>query len=253
MKKTLLLFSCFLLLLCSCARTVNQYGNIREGKLILSTNADFPPYQVRTDDGDYEGIDIEVSRLIAERLGLELVIDDMDFEAALFAVQQGRGDLIPGVSITEERRAVMDFSKSYASGVQVVIIIEGSGVNFSNLNEKIIGTERGSTAFLYVSNPPEMGGFGDDHVIAYDSVLSAIQALLNGQIDCVIFDDIPAQEIVKLTPGLEILKGKWMSEDYAFGLAKGNTKLLEAVNQTIDDLMNDGTIQGIIERYISVN
>ncbi len=225
---------------------------IEDGKLIMSTNAAFPPYEMTTDDGGFEGIDVEIAGAIAQKLGLELVIDDMDFDAALLAVQEGKSDIVmAGVSVTEDRQLVMDFSDSYATGVQVVIVKEGSDVTMDNLGEKMIGCQRGTTGYIYASDTPENGGYGEDHVTAYDNGASAVQALLNGQVDCVIIDNAPAQAFVAANPGLTLLEGTWVEEAYAIGMAKNNTQLVEAVNTALAELTADGTIQAIIDKYIS--
>ena len=227
---------------------------IEEGKLIMSTNASFPPYEMTDDSGKIVGIDAEIAEAIANKLGLELVIDDMDFDAALLAAQQGKSDMVmAGVTVNEDRLLVMDFSDSYATGIQVVIVKEGSDVTMDNLGEKMIGTQRGTTGYFYASDTPENGGYGEDHVIAYDNGATAVQALKNGQVDCVIIDNAPAQEYVKANPGLAILEGEWVTEDYAIGMAKGNTALVEAVNGALAELTADGTIQAILDKYITAD
>ena len=225
---------------------------VESGKLIMSTNAAFPPYEMVADDGSFMGIDVEIAGAIAEKLGLELVIDDMDFDAALLAVQQGKSDIVmAGVSVTEDRLLVMNFSDSYATGVQVVIVKEGSDVTMDNLGEMMIGTQRGTTGYIYASDTPDNGGYGEDHVVAYENGASAVQALMNGQVDCVIIDSAPAQELVAANSGLAILEGNWVEESYAIGLNKENTELLEAVNKALAELTADGTVQSIIDKYIS--
>ena len=224
-----------------------EFTTIEEGKLIMSTNAAFPPYEMVADDGSIEGIDVEIAGAIAEKLGLELVVEDMDFDAALLAVQEGKSDIImAGVSVTEDRLMVMNFSDTYATGVQSVIVKEGSDVTMDNLADKMIGTQRGTTGYIYASDD-----YGDDHVTAYDNGASAVQALLNGQVDCVIIDNAPAQEFVAANPGLTLLDGAWVEEEYAIGLNKDNTALLEAVNAALAELTADGTVQAIIDSYIS--
>ena len=228
------------------------FTTIEEGKLIMSTNAAFPPYEMVADDGSFEGIDVEVAGVIAEKLGLELVIDDMDFDAALLAVQQGKSDMVmAGVTVTEDRQMVMNFSDSYATGVQVVIVKEGSDVTMDNLGEKMIGCQRGTTGYIYASDSPENGGYGEDHVTAYDNGASAVQALINGQVDCVIIDSAPAAEFVAANPGLTTLDGTWVEEFYAIGMGKDNTALLDAVNEALAELTADGTLQAIVDKYIS--
>ena len=223
------------------------FTTIQEGKLVMSTNAAFPPYEMTDDSGKVVGIDADIAAAIAEKLDLELVIDDVDFDAALQAVQQGKSDIcMAGLSVTEERQAVMDFSDTYATGVQVVIVKEGSDVTLDNLGEKLIGTQRGTTGNIYCADD-----YGDDHVIAYDNGITAVQALMNDQVDCVVIDNNPAQEFVAANPGLTILDTEYVSEDYAIGFAKGNTALAEAVNGALSELIADGTVQSIVDKYIT--
>jgi len=229
-----------------------EVKTVAAGKLTMSTNAEFPPYEMTTDAGGYEGIDVEIAGKIAEKLGLELQVDNMDFDSALLAAQQGKSDIVmAGVTVNEDRKAVMDFSDTYATGVQVVIVKEGSDVTMDNLGEKMIGAQRGTTGYIYASDTPENGGYGSDHVTAFDNGATAVQALNNGQVDCVIIDDAPAKEYVKANPGLAILEGEWVVEEYAIGMAKGNTALLDAVNGALKELIADGTVQSIIDKYIS--
>ena len=259
MKKYIALFLSALMLLglmAGCASTAGSDDNdlnlVESGKLVMSTNAAFPPYEMTTDSGDFEGIDVEIAGAIAEKLGLELVIDDMDFDSALLAVQQGKSDIVmAGVSVTEDRLLVMDFSDSYATGIQVVIVKEGSDVTMDNLGEKMIGCQRGTTGYIYASDTPENGGYGEDHVTAFDNGASAVQALLNDQVDCVIIDSAPAQEYVKANPGLTLLEGNWVEEEYAIGMNKDNAALKEAVNNALKELTEDGTVQKIIDKYIT--
>ena len=229
-----------------------EFTTVEEGKLIMSTNAAFPPYEMTDDSGAVVGIDAEIAAAIAEKLGLELQIDDMDFDSALLAVQQGKSDIVmAGVSITDDRLLVMDFTDSYATGVQVVIVKEGSDVTMDNLGEKMIGTQRGTTGYIYASDTPENGGYGEDHVVAYDNGITAVQALMNGQVDCVIIDNGPAQEFVAANAGLTILETPWVEEQYSIGVNKGNTALLDAVNGALNELIADGTVQSIIDSYIT--
>lgn len=223
-----------------------EFTTIVEGKLTMSTNAQFPPYEMTTDDGGFEGIDVEIATAIAEKLGLELDILDMDFDSALLAVQQGKSDIVmAGVTVNEDRLLVMDFTDSYATGVQVVIVKEGSDVTIDNMGEGLIGTQRGTTGNIYCTDD-----YGEDHVVAYDDGFTAVQALMNGQVDCVVIDNAPAQEFVKNNAGLAILDTEYAVEDYAIGLNKGNTALLEAINSALAELIADGTVQSIIDKYI---
>ena len=205
--------------------TGGDYGDfasslVEEGKLIMSTNAQFPPYEMVADGEGFngtgfEGIDIEIASAIADKLGLELVIDDMEFDSALLAVQNNAADvMLAGLSYSEDRDQVMDFSDSYATGIQSVIVKEGSEVTMDNLGDYMIGTQRGTTGYLYASDTPENGGYGEDHVIGYDNGATAVQELINGTIDAVIIDNAPAQEYVSANAdaGLTILDGAWVEE-----------------------------------------
>ena len=225
-----------------------ELTTVEAGKLIMATNAAFPPYEMTTDAGDFEGIDVEIAGAIAEKLGLELQIDDMDFDAALLSVQQGKADIVmAGVSVTEDRLLVMDFSDSYATGIQSIIVPEDSDIaSADDLAGHMIGCQRGTTGYIYCSDD-----FGDESVTAYDNGLTAVQALVNGQVDCVVIDNAPAQEFVAANPGLKILDTSYVEEEYAIGMGKGNTAMLEAVNGALADLKEDGTIQAIVDKYIS--
>lgn len=234
-----------------------EFTTVEEGKLIMATNAQFPPYEL-VSDGEgfngtgFEGIDIEIASAIADKLGLELQIDDMDFDSALVAVQNDAADVVlAGLSYSEERDEVLDFTDSYATGVQVVIVKEDSDVTMDNLGEKMIGTQRGTTGYIYASDTPENGGYGEDHVSAYDNGATAVQALVNGQVDAVIIDEAPAKEYVAANDGLTILPGNWVEEQYCAAVNEGNTELLNAINTALNELMDDGTVQEILDKYIT--
>ena len=225
-----------------------ELSTVEPGKLIMSTNAAFPPYEMTTDSGEFEGIDIETAQAIADKLGLELQIDDMDFDAALLAVQQGKSDMVmAGVTVTDERQNVMDFTDSYATGIQSIIVKEDSDIaSVDDLAGKKIGTQRGTTGYLYCSDD-----FGDENVVAYDDGLTAVQMLNNGQVDCVVIDNAPAKEFVAANPGLKLLDTAYVEEDYAIGVGKGNTELKDAINTALEELKADGTLQAIVDKYIT--
>ena len=225
-----------------------ELSTVEPGKLIMSTNAAFPPYEMTTDSGEFEGIDIETAQAIADKLGLELQIDDMDFDAALLAVQQGKSDMVmAGVTVTDERQNVMDFTDSYATGIQSIIVKEDSDIaSVDDLAGKKIGTQRGTTGYLYCSDD-----FGDENIVAYDDGLTAVQMLNNGQVDCVVIDNAPAKEFVAANPGLKLLDTAYVEEDYAIGVGKGNTELKDAINTALEELKADGTLQAIVDKYIT--
>lgn len=232
---------------CSNKKDDSGLNLVEPGKLIMSTNAEFPPYEMTDDNGKFIGIDIEVAQAIADKLGLELEIDNMEFTAALEAAQKGKADMVmAGVTVDPDRLMVMDFSDSYAKGVQVVIVPENSSITkLEDLDGKKIGTQMGTTGYIYCSDD-----YGEESVVAYDNGITAVQALLKGQIDCVVIDNAPAQAFVKENAGLKILDTEYAVEDYAIGFAKGNTALKEAVNKALAELIADGTVQKIVDKYI---
>jgi len=225
-----------------------ELTTVEAGKLTMATNAAFPPYEMTTDAGAFEGIDVDTAQAIADKLGLELQIDDMDFDAALLSVQQGKADIaMAGITVTDEHKAVMAFSDTYATGIQSIIVPENSDITSADdLAGKKIGTQRGTTGYIYCSDD-----FGDDSVVAYDNGLTAVQALNNGQEDAVVIDNAPAKEFVAANPGLKILDTSYAEEDYAIGMNKDNTALLDAVNAALEELKADGTLQSIVDKYIT--
>ena len=257
MKKVLALLLAFVM----CLGLLSGCGSkdsltIEEGKLIMATNAQFPPYEL-VSDGEgvngtgFEGIDIEIACAIADKLGMTLQIDDMDFDAALVAVQNNKCDVVlAGLTYREDRDEVMDFSDSYAQGVQVVIVTEDSAVaSVDDLaNVASIGTQRGTTGYIYCCDD-----YGDDHVAAYDSGAAAVQALLNGQVDCVVIDKGPAEAYVAANEGLKILDTEYVVEDYCIAVDEGNPELQTAINDALNELIADGSVQAIIDKYVSAD
>ncbi len=231
-----------------------DFTTVEEGELHMATNAAFPPYEMTTDDGGYEGIDVEVAGKIAEKLGLTLVVDDMDFSSVITSVQSGKEDIaMAGLTVTDERKENVDFTDSYAEGIQVVIVPEDSDITSVDdlANDKMIGCQEGTTGYIYCSDTVENGGYGEDHVIAYTNGATAIQALLSGKVDAVVIDNEPAKEFVAQNAGLKILDTEFVSEQYAIGVSKDNPELLNAVNNALKELQDDGTVQEIIDSYIS--
>lgn len=263
MKKivSILLIALLVLSLGACGQSGNSASNsnlnanqngggalttINAGKLTIATSPDFPPYEYLDDNGDIVGIEIDILSLIAEKLGLELQVDAMDFDSALLAVQQGKSDMVvSGVTVLPERELVMNFTDSYTTAVQVIVVPEGSNVTLDNLGEQQIGTQLGTTGYIYT-----VDDYGEDHVTGYNTYTLVVQALLNGQIDCIVMDDAVAREYVDANPGLLILDTSYADEDYAFGIDKSNDALTEAVNNALNELMADGTVDSIITQYI---
>ena len=254
MKKFVLMLMALTMLFALVACSSESSMTVEEGKLYMATNAAFPPYEMTTDDGSgYEGIDVEIATKIAEKLGLELVVDDMDFTSVITSVQTGKDDIaMAGLTVNEERLQNVDFTTSYATGVQVVIVPEDSDITaIEDLEGKMIGTQEGTTGYIYCSYPPEEGGYGEDHVVAYTNGATAVQALLSGSVDCVVIDNEPAKAFVAENEGLKILDTEFAVEDYAIGISKDNPELLEAVNNALEELIEDGTVQSIIDKYIT--
>ncbi len=237
-------------------------ATVQSGKLVMATNATFAPYESVADDGQgykgtgYEGIDVEIAYAIAQKLGLKLEIDDMDFSAAVNAPAQGKADFcMAGLTVTNERKKNLDFSTPYANGVQVVIVPKGSDIQkIADLSKnKMIGTQEGTTGYIYCSASVKDGGYGEDHVIAYDSGSTAVQALLKKKVDAVVIDQAPAKEYVKANPGLTILPTAFTDEKYAIAVKKGNSALLKKINAALKSLTADGTVKSIMSKYISAD
>lgn len=219
--------------------------------LVMATNATFPPYEY-VDGDDYKGIDIEIAQAIADAMGKKLEVDDIDFDSIIPAITTGKADMsLAGMTVTDERKQNVDFSDTYATGVQVIIVPEDSDITGpDDLADKMIGVQQGTTGHIYCSDTPENGGFGEDHVTAYPNGASAIQALQTGKVDAVVIDNEPAKAFVAENPGLKILDTEYVTEDYAIAVKKGNTELLDQINEILAKLKADGTLQSIIDKYI---
>ena len=218
--------------------------------IIMATNAYFQPYEYYEGE-NIVGIDAEIAEAIAAKLGKTLQISDMQFDSILTAVQEGSVDFgMAGMTVTEERLQSVDFTASYASGVQSIIVKEGSPItSVDNLYAEgvtyKVGVQLGTTGDIYSTDD-----FGAENVIQYANGNEAVMALSGGSIDCVIIDNEPAKALVAANEGLVILETAYAEEDYAICVAKGNTKLLDALNLAIDELTADGTIDTIVAKYI---
>ena len=229
---------------------------VESGKLIMATNAAFPPYEY-IEGNEIVGIDAEIAGAIAEKLGLELQIDDMEFDAIIESVKGGKADMgLAGMTVTEERKEVVNFTTSYATGVQVVIVAEGSAITtvddlFAEGANHLIGVQRNTTGDLYSTWDLEDAGLAT--VERYSKGADAVQALLTGKVDCVVIDNEPAKAFVEANEGLVILDTAYAVEDYAAAMSKDNAELYEAVNKALEELIADGTVASIIEKYIPAN
>lgn len=224
----------------------------KDGTLRMATNATFPPYINTTDNGGFEGIDYEVAEEIAKRLNLKLEVDDMDFPSILAAVDGGKDDIaMGGITVTDERKKSLNFSDSYATAVQVIIVKDGSDIKtVDDLSKaKAIGCQEGTTGYIYCSDSEENGGYGDK-AIGYSDGPTAVQALVSGKVDAVVIDNEPAKEYVKANKGLKIIDTPFVKEEYAIGVNKDNDALLNAVNAVLKQMKADGSLQKITDKYI---
>lgn len=231
----------------SAAGTDASYTLVKDGVLTMATNAYFPPYEYYEGE-KIIGVDAEIAGAVAEKLGLELQIEDMEFDSIITAVQTGKVDIGFGaITVTEDRLKSIDFTDSYAQGVQVVVVKEDSTIATpDDLKDKQIGVQLSTTGDIYAK-----GDYGEDHVVEYNKGNDAIMALVQGKIDAVIIDNEPAKSYVKANEGLKILDTEYITEDYAACISKENTALTEAVNGALAELKEDGTIQSILDKYIS--
>ena len=220
------------------------------GTLKMATNAYFAPYEYY--DGEtIVGIDAEIAAKVAEKLGMTLEIVDMQFDSILTAVQEGSVDFgMAGMTVNEDRLKEVDFTISYANGVQAIIVKEGSAITtaddlYAEGATYKVGVQLGTTGDTYCT-----GDFGDERVVRYANGNEAVLALASGSVDCVIIDHEPAKNLVAANEGLTILETEYTNEDYAICVAKGNQELLDKLNTAIDELIADGTVKSIIDKYI---
>ena len=200
------------------------------GTLRMGTNATFPPYEFVGDDGNVQGIDVDIAAAIADKLGMKLEVTDMEFDSLIPALQSDTVD-------------------SYAKGVQVIIVKDGSDIaSPDDLEGKNIGVQTGTTGDIYCT-----GDYGQEHVKQFNNGPLAVAALVNDQIDCVVIDQEPAKNYVAANSGLKILDTAYADEDYAIAIKKGNTELLDKVNGALKELEGDGTLQSIVDKYISAD
>ncbi|WP_125144280.1 basic amino acid ABC transporter substrate-binding protein [Clostridium transplantifaecale] len=215
------------------------------GVLVMGTNAEFPPYEFY-EDNDIVGIDVEIAKAIAEKMGMELQIEDMAFDAIIPAVTSGKADFgAAGMTVTEERQRSVEFTDTYANSNQVAIVKEDSDIAGSaDLEGKTIGVQLGTTGDALATE------LKDATVERYNKGLEAVQSLTQGKIDAVVIDQATAQAFVKKTEGIKILEEKMSEEEYAIAIKKGNTDLVEKMNAAIAELKSEGKIDEIVAKYM---
>ena len=222
--------------------------------LRMATNAEFEPYEYYDDNGVIVGIDAEIAQAICDKLGYELEIIDMDFDSLLAALDKGQADFVmAGLTVTPERQESVDFTDSYATGVQVIIVPEDSEITsvddlFAEGANHVVGVQLGTTGDIYVSDDIE--GYGS--VDEYKNGATAVMALLSGKVDCVVIDNEPAKSYVAANEGLKILDTEYIAEDYAAAVKKGS-ELKDKINDALNELIADGTVQAIVDKYIKVS
>ncbi len=224
-----------------------------EDQLVMATNAAFPPYEYMEGD-EFKGIDIDMAKALAEKLGKELVIENVEFGSIVTGVQSGKYDVgIAGMTVTDERKESVNFSDSYATGVQVVIVKEDGKIqSLEDLegDDVMIGVQQDTTGHIYAGDTVENGGYGEDHITAYLAGADAVNALVTGKVNAVIIDNEPAKSFVAANDGLKILPAEWVVEDYAIAINKEDTQLLEDINKALAEMKADGSLQKIIDTYI---
>lgn len=222
-------------------------STVKSGVLTMATNAYFPPYEYY-EGSEIVGIDAEIAAAVANKLGLTLEIQDMEFDSIITAVQTGKADMgLAGMTVTDERLQMINFTNTYATGVQVVIVAEDSDIkSIDDLAGKKIGVQLATTGDIYACDD-----FGTENVEEYNKGNDAVLALTQGKIDAVIIDNEPAKNYVAANEGLKILDTEYVTEDYAACINKENTELLDQVNKALEELTADGTIQAILDKYIA--
>ena len=216
------------------------------GTLVMATNAEFPPYEYREGD-EIVGIDVDMARAVAEKLGMTLEVEDMAFDSILVAVQSGKADMgVAGMTVTEDRLENCNFSDTYAEAAQVIIVKEDSEIaSPDDLTGKTVGVQLGTTGDIYAED------IEDSTVERYNKGFEAVQSLLQDKIDAVIIDREPAKVFVSQNEGLKILDEAFTEEEYAIAMAKDNDELLEKVNGALAELKESGELQEIIDKYIT--
>ena len=255
--KKLLAFAITVVLIATClvgcggsdSKDDNKLETVTEGKLTMATNAEFPPYEYYEGE-KVVGIDAEVAEKIAEKLGLELEIADVSFDSIIPGVQSGKYDMgMAGMTVKDERKRSVNFSDSYATGIQSVIVKEDSPIkSIDDLDGKKIGVQTATTGDIYASDD-----YGEDNVKRFENGAAAVAALTANKVDCVIIDNEPAKAYVEANKGLKILDTEYAVEDYAICFSKDSEELQKKVNDALNELKKDGSIQKIVDKYINAD
>ena len=212
-----------------------------KGEIVMLTNASFPPYEYLGDDNQPAGVDVDLMGQVADELGVELKVVDMDFDGLIAALMAGKGDVVAaGLTVTDERKQSVDFSDDYATATQYIIAKEDddSIQSVDDLADKVVGVQLGTTGDIYMSDD----GMAKE-LKQYKNALEAAMDLKNGNIDAIVVDKMPASSIVDANEGLKLIGDAFGEEKYAVAVAKGNDDLLEVINKVIAGLIDDGKVE----------
>lgn len=234
-------------LVCSCSAQDSVLDSIKEkGELVMLTNAAFPPYEYLGSGNEVAGVDRDICQAIADEIGVELKVVDMDFDGLLTALAAGKGDIVAaGLTVTDERKESVDFSNTYANATQYIIVQEGNAdiASVDDLTGKTVGVQLGTTGDIYMEDI-------DAEVKQYKSGLEASMDLMNGKLDAVVLDKMPAENIVAANDGLTLVDSSAFGDEfYALAVAKGQEDLLEVINKVVDELYENGTVDEWTETH----
>ena len=216
-------------------------------KLIMATNAEFPPYEYK-ENNEFVGIDIEIAKYICEKAGKELEVLDIAFDSIIPSVNSGKADMgLAGMTVTEDRKQNVDFSDTYMTAVQAVILTENSPIkSIDDMRDKIIGVQTGTTGDMYCTDD-----YGDANIKRYNKIADGVQALKSGTIDCCVVDDEVAKNLISQNSGLKLLDTPYAEEEYAIAVKKGNTELLNMINEALNEMKGNGTLGEIKSKFIN--
>ncbi len=246
MKKILSLILCAGLCVTALAGCGGTATETEDNVITMATSADFEPYEYYEND-EIVGIDIDIMNAVCEKIGMELQPEDMSFDSVIGAAQTGKADIaMSGITITEDRKNMVNFTIPYTSTTQSIIVAEGSEIaKKDDLKDKKIGVQINTTGDTQTTEE-----FGDAAIDRYQNGALAVESLKNGKVDCVVIDGEVAKALVEANEGLEIIADAYSIEEYAIALQKGNTELLDKINGALEELLADGTIDSIIAKYI---
>ncbi len=247
-------------LTCSgCSSSQNKMQQIQEsGKLVMYTNAAFPPYEFLGANGEITGVDVEIGRAIADELGVTLEVNNANFDGIVSAIASGKGDVgIAGITITDERSQRVDFSEPYIESVQYVILPQGSDIQvLEDLSAKTVGAQTGTTGYLYLDDQNRSGLMTEQpcNLLAYQTPTDAMVALSEGKLDAVVVDQLVAEQLAKSQPNFTAIplitaSGEQVKEECGVAVAKGNEDLLAVINQVIEQMKSDGSIDQYFVEY----